>query len=476
MRRILLVLLVLVVVGGVSWAAYQATAGGKEPPPPDYEVYTVATGDIASTVTATGSIEPTDEVELSFRGAGRVAELLVKVGDKVEVGQVLARLESDDLKLARDQAGVGLRIAKARLTQTLRPADDADIAASVAQVASAKASLAAARASYQSLVEGPNPAQRRSAEAAQDRARAVLQQAQSAYDQVAHLPNVAMMPQSLQLQQATIDYEVAKANVENTLAAATDAQKANASAQIAQAQAAVAQAEAALARLQRGALPEDIEVLAAQVEQSQIALDQADLGLKNVELTAPIAGTVGDISIREGEFPNPGRPAIALTGAGGYDIELNVDEIDIPKVAVGQRADISLDALPDAKLTGVIGRIAPVAGSSDLGSSIVTYKVTIDVDPTDQPLRPGLTATVIITTDQAQNVVVLPNRVIRIDRDNGQPYVEKLVNGVPERVDIQTGLRNEQFSEVYAGVQAGDELAVRRTGSGEVLRQQFFGG
>ena len=71
---------------------------------------------------------------------------------------------------------------------------------------------------------------------------------------------------------------------------------------------------------------------------------------------------------------------------------------------------------------------------------------------------------------------MLPNRVIRIDRQTGQPYVEKIVDGVPQRVDIEIGLRNEQFSEVVSGLEVGDEIAVRRTDTGEVLRQQMFGG
>jgi HlyD family secretion protein len=102
--------------------------------------------------------------------------------------------------------------------------------------------------------------------------------------------------------------------------------------------------------------------------------------------------------------------------------------------------------------------------------------VRVDIDPTGRPLRPGLTATVTMTTAEARQVVVLPNRVMRLDRQTGITYVEKLVNGVPQRVDLKLGLRNEQFSQVLEGLQPGDQLAVRRTDTGEVLRRQFFGG
>ncbi len=478
MRRPLLALLIVAVVGGLSWAAYSATAQEREAPLP-YEVYTVGLGDIAATVTATGSVQPAASLNLVFRGSGPVADVFVAEGDRVEAGQVLARLDSTELELARQQALVGLRLAEARLAQARRPADPAEVAAAEAAVESARANLAAAQAAYQNLLQGPTPAQRKAAEANLERARVALQVAQAAYDQIAHLPNAGMMPQALQLQQATIDYEVAKANVENTLAPPTASQKAAALAQIAQAQAAMAQAEANLARLTRGPLPEDLAILEAQVEQAAVSLRQAELALRHAELVAPIAGVVGAVNIRRNEIPTPGQPAIVLTASGGFHIDLNVDEIDIARVAPGQRATITIDALGEEPLTGIVTSIAPIAGSGTGlpgSTTVVTYRVRVDIDPTDRPLRTGLTATVTITTAEARQVVVLPNRVMRLERQTGTTYVEKLVDGVPQRVNLKLGLRNEQFSQVLEGLQPGDQLAVRRTDTGEVLRQQFFGG
>lgn len=479
MRRPLLALLIVAVIGGISWVAYSATAQEREAPSPTYEVYTVGLGDIAATVTAAGSVEPAAALNLVFRGSGVVAEVLVAEGDRVEAGQVLARLDNAELELARQQAEVGLRLAEARLAQARRPADPAEIAAAEAAVESARANLAAAQAAYQNLLQGPTPAQRKAAEANLERARAALQVAQAAYDQIAHLPNAGMMPQALQLQQATIDYEVAKANVENTLAPPTASQKAAALAQIAQAQAAVAQAEANLARLTRGPSPEDLAILEAQVEQAAVSLRQAELTLRNTELVAPMAGVVGAVNIRRNEIPTPGQPAIVLTDPTSFHITLNVDEIDIGRVAVGQRAAVVIDALGEEPLHGTVTSIAPIAGAGTGlpgSSAVVTYRVRVDLDPTDRPLRAGLTATVTITTAEARQVIVLPNRVMRLDRQTGTTYVEKLVDGVPQRVNLKLGLRNEQFSQVLEGVQPGDRLAVRRTDTGEVLRQQFFGG
>lgn len=478
MRRLLVVALVLAVVGGLSWVAYQATAQEKAPPPPDYEVYTVGQGDIAATVTSTGSVEPAAEINLVFRGSGVVSELNVQPGDQVRKGQVLARLDDQELLLAQRQAEVGLRLAEARLAQAQKAVEAIDLAAAEAGLESARASLAAAQAGYQTLLAGATAAQRKSTEAGREQARVALEAAQSAYDQIAHLPNAGMMPQAVQLQQATIQYEAAKANVDASLAPATAGQRASALAQIAQAQAAVVQAQANVERLKRGLSAEDREILQAQVEQARLGAEQAGLTLKNSQLLAPIDAVVGAVNIRANEIPSPGVAAIVLTDASGYHVDLNVDEIDIGRLRLGQPAVVTIDALDNAQLNGRVNRIAPISGGANRlsNSGVVTYLVRIDLDPTDLPLRSGLTATVSINTDEARGVVLLPNRVMRLDRQTGKTYVEKLVGGIPQRVDVEIGLRNEQFSQILSGVSAGDQLAVRRTDTGEVIRQQFFGG
>lgn len=479
MRKIIIALVFIVLVSTASWFVYQATAQEKEPPPPDYDTYTVTLGDIAAQVTAVGTIEPLAEVNLTFRGTGRVADLNVKLGDSVRTGQVLARLDTAELQLAKEQAQIGLRLAQANLAKAEKPADSIEIAAAEAALESAKAARTAAQAAYEDLLRGPTAAQRKVAEANAERARVMLESAQQAYDRIASLPNAGMMPQAVQLQQATIDYEVAKANVESTLAPPTASQKASALAQIAQADSAVVQAQATLQRLQKGISAEDLAILQAQVDQAEIAVRQAELALSNAEIVTPMDGIVGLLNIHLNETYTPGIPAIVISNPTAFHVELNIDEIDIGQLAVGQSAEITVDALDNAKVRGTVSNIAPVAGGGDSslgGSTLVTYQVIVNLDPTDLPLRPGMTASVAITTNKAENVVVIPNRVMRLDRKTGETYVEKIVDGIPTRVNVEIGLRNEQFSEIMSGLQAGDELAIRRLDTGETLRRQFFGG
>lgn len=486
MRRLLTILAILVIVIGGSLGALRITAQEKEPPPPDYEVIEVKKGTIVSTVSATGTIEPEDEVTLVFKTVGRVAEVLVSEGQEVEAGQVLARLETDDLELALAQANVALAISQAQLAKLKAGPSEAEIKAARANVDSAKASVDSARAAlesaqtaYNDLLAGPSQDELKVAAANLERARIARDQAQAAYDQVAHLPNVGLLPQAAQLQQATVEYEIAAANYRLATAPPKPSQVAAAKAQVAQAKAALAQAEATLAnaesnleRLLQGPSAEDLAIAEAQVTQAELNVQQARLAAEGGELVTPISGVVTQVNIKPGELPSAARPAVVVTDISQFHIDISVDEIDIAKLREGQPVEVTLDALPEARLIGHIARIAPTPTSV---AGVVTYPVTVVIDKADVPLRSGLSATASIVTQELKDVLVVPNRAIQIDRSSGRAFVEKLVNDVPTRIEIQIGARNETQSQVVSGLKEGDELAIRSGTGLERLRNTLFG-
>ncbi len=460
MRRAITILAILTAIVGGSFFGYRIFAQERSAATPDYDTYVVKRGDIISTVSATGSIEPERRVELNFKTGGRVAEVLVQEGDSVQAGQILARLETADLKLALAQAEATLRINQARLEQVRKGPDESEILA-------ARAQLESAQAAYRQLLQGPSEDEKRAAKAAVERAQAALEQAQAAYDQVANQPNVAMLPQSLQLRQATIELEAAEAQYRIKTAPPTEAQ-------IAQAQAQIAQAQANLDRLLKGSSEEEIIIAEAQVAQAQAAVEQARLALENATIKAPFDGVVAAVNIQPGEIVAGGvRPAIVLIDPSQFHIDVKVDEVDIGYIQEGQTVEISLDALPNEKLQGHIQRIAPEA---QISGGVVSYDVTIVIEPTDAPLRAGMTATANIVTTELKDVLIVPNRVIRIDRENNKMYVEKVIDGIPTRTEITVGVRNEQYSQILRGLKEGDVLAIRTVSSREQLRRSMFGG
>uniref|UniRef100_A0A7C1JXA8 Efflux RND transporter periplasmic adaptor subunit n=1 Tax=Caldilinea aerophila TaxID=133453 RepID=A0A7C1JXA8_9CHLR len=489
MKRFFVVLMVVALVGAGGWYIYDRYIAPVQAQSntPTYETFVVQRGSIASTVSATGSIEPNNQVSLVFRNIGTVNEVLVEVGQPVQRGQLLAQLDVTDLTLALANAKVSQEIAAAQLAKLEAPPDPMDVAAAqaaveVAQagVASAEAALASAQAAYRNLFAGPSEAQQVINEAQLRQAEIALKQAQQAYNKIRDLPDAGMYPQAQQLEQATANYELAKAQVAKTTEPVSEAQRAQALNQIAQAQSAIRQAQAQvvnarnnLNKLLEGPKEEDLTIARAQLKQAQLNVLQAENALANARLIAPIDGVVSQVNIKAGEIANNARPAIVLTDLSRFKMKVLVDEIDVRQVAVGQPVRLSVDALPGAEITGKVTEISPTA--SNVGG-VVAYEVTVVPDPTEEPLRVGMSATAIITTANVDDVVLAPNRFITIDRTTGEAYVFKMVNGEPVRQRVELGLRNERESQILAGLQEGDQIALVTQTSEERLRGALFGG
>lgn len=485
MRRILIILIVVVALGAGGWWVYQNYFAETEEPVVEREEATVKAGTLTALVNATGTMLPESQTTLSFKSPGRVDQVLVEEGQGVRADEVLAQLETTDLAFAIDQAeiaaaqaemsvdlaAVGLASAQAQLLKAQQDAAEYDLAA-------AQSAVDSARATYRRLVSGPTAEEKRVARASLDQAEASRDQAQAAYDQVADRADVAMLPQSLQLEQATSAYEVAKANYELTMRPASNAD-------LTAARSAIIQAEASLARLLEGISDEDLLVAQLGVEQAHIGVDQAQIGVDQAQLSldqalhglegtvlaAPHTGKITMVGIKEGELTG-GQPAFILTDLSEYHVDVTVDEIDIGRVAEGQPVTVTLDALPGELLTGWVDTIADTA---EFDTGVVSYKVTVRIDPSNAPLRVGMTANVDIVTERRDGVLLVPNRFVRIDRTTGQAFVDKLVGGEIVSTEIQIGLRDETFSEVLAGLEEGDVVVLVKESSREQLRRVMQG-
>ncbi|MEM7532421.1 MAG: efflux RND transporter periplasmic adaptor subunit [Chloroflexota bacterium] len=502
MRRVLIIVVIIAVVASVGFVAYQryvannpeAASGFPGAPAqqvaseeePAFETVEVRRGTIASSVSGTGSIEPAEEISLAFRGTGRIDRVLVTAGEYVTRDQLLAELDTTDLALALAQAMVSMEISEAQLAKLEIPPDADDVAAlqaaivvAQASVASAEASLASAQASYRDLLAGPTEQERLVNRAQVAQAEAQLRTAQQAYDQVKSRPEIGTLPQSTQLQQATLSLEVAQTQAAIQDLPADEAQVAASLNQIAQAELGVRQAQSNLISAQKnlkdlleGTAAEDLIISRAQLRQAQLSQLQAENNLNNARLIAPFDGVISRVNIQANEFASGGA-AVTLTDLDSFQMKVLVDEIDVRQVQVGQDVSISVDAFGDRELTGKVTKVAPTAEDVN---GVIAYEVTIVPDQTDVPLRSGMSATAIITTARVDDVLLVPNRYIQLDRQNDQAFVNKLVNGEPALQEIELGMRNEQESQVLAGLDTGDIVALILTSSEEQLRGALFGG
>ncbi len=517
MRRIIIILVVVIVAVGVGAFFLNQRRASQEQ---EFEIIReaeVALDQIAATVNATGTTEPEALVTLSFRAGGSVQTVDALRGQRVSAGDVLATLDTGELILAVQQAQDNLNIQKLMLQQSLNsgpsPATLASAAADVeaaeanlviaeANVAAAEASLAQAQAQRAQLLTGPTQGQVAAAEAQVSSARTQQKVAQDTYDQLLTCRDVTAPGGEKRTvcpglgtaeEQGRANLEAVNASLDAALAqladvqagpSAADLQAANAAIAAAEAQvdsaqgnvqvaeANLARARAAKDRLLEGPTDNDIAILEAQIASAQTNLDLAQLRLEQAMIVAPIDARVASVQIKQGEQASPGAPAITLIDEGAYHIEVSVDEIDIDQIEEGQSVDIALDALPDRVVEGVIAEIAPTAATS--GAGVVTYLVTINIDSGDIALKPGMTANATIVTDLLDGVLIVPNWAVRLDRETGRAFVNRLAaDGAVEEVPVVTGLRNEQFSEVISGIDEGDVVVVtsEREGLGA-----FFGG
>ncbi|MBI3242713.1 MAG: efflux RND transporter periplasmic adaptor subunit [Chloroflexi bacterium] len=460
-RRNLIIagIVILILAGGAAYY-FQQQAAQRAAEAAALRTEVVATGDILSTVSATGSIAPEAQVNLSFATTGTVAEVLVEVGDAVKKGQVLARLDTTNLELTVAQAEQTYVLQQANLEQLQTGSSESEIKAAQAAIASANATYAAAKqqtdAQPDSLVI---------AQSNLDKVKEHLRVAQWAYDNMLntwflkdYAPN---SPQAEALKNAQTDYDVALADYNLKKAQINSSSLSAAYAQ-------VTQAQANLAKLEAGPSAAQLKAAQAQVEQARISLEIAKTNLEKATLKAPFVGVVAAVNVKLGETAGGGS-AFVLVDDSLFHIDVTVDEVDVARIALGQQLTVTLDALPGEVINGQVDQIAPTA---TVNGGVVSYAVRLVLDSTDAPLRAGMSATADIVVDRATNVVLVPNWAIRRDRDTGEVLASILKDGQPVEVPVTLGLRNETLSEVKEGVQAGDTVAV------STLREQlsFFGG
>jgi multidrug efflux pump subunit AcrA (membrane-fusion protein) len=406
MKKTTIAIIVIILLALSYWGYTSYIAPPAPTPTPVFEAE-----EFDRMVSATGEVVPTRWAQLSFKIGGLLDELAVQEGDRVEIGYVLARLETGDLERQVEQAQAALAVSQANLAQVkagARPEEIASaqetLAAAHAGVSTAKANLASAQAELARLEAGAKPEELVAAQAAMDKAAVALQLAQSEYDKISWQSGIGATQQAVALQQASDDYETAKANYEALVRGATveELDIARAAVKAARAQVDVAQAEAGQVKAQldellAGPTAEAIAVAQAQVKQAQAAVAQAQAAVEDAKLVAPFTGTVAGVAVREGELMTPGQPVMFLGDLSHLRIETtDLNEADIWAIAVGQEVTLTFDGLPEKALSGRVSRIAPMASTEQGGTN---YTVVIELDEQDPGLRWGMTAYVDITVE-----------------------------------------------------------------------------
>jgi HlyD family secretion protein len=447
------VVLVAAVVGGLILRSRQS-----QPTDAETRSAVVERGTLLVSVSASGGVEPQTSAELTFEMPGRVADVLVRVGDDVKAGDMLAQLDDRQLALQVQHARSAVTMAEAQLSQLEAGPRPEEIAAAEADLQAAQARANGALAALAQVKEGATEAQIAAAEAQVAQAELQHKAALLEFDRVNSTSD-----DEVEIEQAAYDLYSAERSLASAQAALEDARagadaddlraaEANAEASLAQQDAAQAQLNLLLA----GPTQEELDDAEAQVERAQASLAQAELILDRATLRAPFDGTIATVNVSAGEMAPAGQPAFALLNRSSFQVAISVDELDIGELSVGQEAQVTLDTFPDVTLDGTVTSIAPAATLDQSG--VVSYAVVVSLEPTDTPIRADMTANVTIVVEELSEVLLIPTWVVRVDRRTGQTYAYQRVGGEFERVDVTLGVRHGGAAQVLGGLSDGDEV------------------
>jgi macrolide-specific efflux system membrane fusion protein len=204
------------------------------------------------------------------------------------------------------------------------------------------------------------------------------------------------------------------------------------------------------------------ETARAREREAEAVLEAARVQLGYTSIRSPIRGIVASVSTQEGETVAASFAAptfVTVVDLTRLEVQAYVDETDIGRIEVGQRARFRVDTWPDEPFEGRVTAIRPTAEVRD---NVVNYVTLIRIDPgSGRVLRPEMTATIDILLEGREQVIAIPNAALR--RDAAGPWVLVPAGGGVERRDIQVGFRGSDFTEVISGLDDGERVVLGLT-------------
>ena len=434
--------------------------------------YSVVRGDLSKTVTASGNLEASQTMNLSFTGNSKVTKVHVQSGETVTKGQILAEMDETVLNNSLLSAQASYDSAVAKQKNVARGTDDNTISDQKEQVAKTKAELASATTSLSDAKKLANS----------DYLQEQLVKAKEAVEKAQTGLNVAKETQNQSsILFAQVEYDNAQsaykqaATQRNNLSSLKE-QVTKAQTTVDNATRTYNQALNKLEELQEG--PEESEIASAKanVAQELAKLNEAKANVAGAKIYAPFDGIISGVGAKEGESLSANTAAITMFSTeGAYKITTSIDDTDITEVAVDQEVDITFDALSGVTLKGKVISKAVLGEVQSTGT--VTFPVIVEVNEgqeNEDKLIPGLGATLSIITDGKSNVLQVPDAAIKSFGGKKIVMVEK--NGEEVQTEITTGLDDGANSEVLTGISEGDKVKITiTTSSASNTTQSGFG-
>jgi HlyD family secretion protein len=532
-----------IIVAGTIGGYYIYKSATAEPATVRYVTEPASTGTINVSISATGQVSSTSQVEVKPEASGQILTIPVKLGDKVKNGQIIATLDSTAAQKTVRDARMSLESAKLSLQKLQQPADALSILQAKNSLDQAKTSKTTSQTnlakSYddayttvtnafldlpdimtalQNTLMGndANPNQgnldfyadaaktfNSASDQYRDSALAAYQAARTAYnknfsdfknttrtsspDQIATLvaetyatsntiaeavkgaSNVIQFYNDVLTQKNLRPVAIAtthlnslnnytgsiNSNVTALLAAKTSIE--NSKTAIANAEQSIAEKTASLAKIQAGTDTLDLKSSQLSVTQRENALLDAEQQLSDYVVRAPFAGIVAKISANVGDQASSGSSIMTVI-ADQQVADVSLNESDIAKIKVGQKATLAFDAIDELTLTGEVSSVDLIGTVSQ---GVVSYGAKIVFDTQDARVKSGMSTAAAILIDSKTDVIVVLSTAVK--NQGGSSYV--LVMGkdseTPTRTAVTTGLVSDSETEITTGIKEGDNVVTQ---------------
>ncbi len=439
--------LVLALIG--AWAFWPDQSASATTDLSTAEYVTLETGTLEATVGATGKVRARQSAVLVWDTSGKVESVHVSDGETVSEGDVLAELAQTSLPQS-------VILAQADLIAAQEALDDLMDSADALAIAEAERNLANAREALDEKEEEWEDINYTGTQDEIDKASRDLQKAYTELKDAEAERDRYDNPNSRNYKMAQAKYLDAYNTYATELGdynyytgqTVDEYERAVSQADLAVARQEVAEAEEAYQEVLGGVSAEDVTAAKAKVA-------AAEANLKQAWIEAPFSGTITSVDVLPGDLVSQKEQAFILNDLNTLLVDLEISEVDINQIKVGQQVTISFDAIPVKQYQGEVVEVS-IDGIDSQG--VVDFPVVVEITNADGDIRLGMTASVDILVVQDEEALLVPNQAIRVEEGTQVVYTVNK-QGEIEAVPVVLGFSSSAYSEVLdSTLAAGDEI------------------
>ncbi len=456
----ILMIVLLAAVGGGYYYYHQTTTTAEAASVNPLQTSTVKRGNLVISASGTGSVIAGHEVQLGFETGGVLTKLNIVVGDVVKEGGVLAEAEPSDSAASIQSKLTSAQLSVLQAQQNLDNLDstttnDVTLAQTQSNLAQKQLDLIDTQSALTKLINTRATMNGKRCDSdtiasKQDAYDIALER----YNRSAHLTN---SPEYQQLHAAELNLNWCNSNYSQSELDGADAEIVSTQASIQLMQSQITEYQAQIADLESSSGPDslDLAIAQAQLDNAEAQFEVTQQESISSTIVAPFGGTILSISSQVGDQVGT-NAFITLADLSQPYLEVLVDETDLNNIGVGYQVQVTFDALPNQSFMGKVISVDPsLIGVGNVTAVRSTVQLDTESFSKPQTLPVGLSATVEIISNQAQNVLLVPVEALR-ELSEGSYAVFVMENGTPVLKTVEVGLMDYTYAEIKSGLNEGD--------------------